>query len=651
MILMKDDKTTSVKNVDISQSKTDGDLTKSSSNDRENMALEKPLDNKYFDKYNEFIKNQKATKNSTRPIPSVKGLANILDALLSKELITVEQYNSIKFESISTNKSFEDLIIEQGLVGPKELVRVSAEMRGIEFVDIKEKDIPVEILNLIPSTVASSSVAVAYEATPYKIKVAMKDPLDLQKLKYLESLIGKKIEAVYGYEDDITAIIDTKYGAQLDKELGEALEEVGGNLIDIKNYGENDITDDQNSAPIIKIVNMILDYGIKNKASDVHIEPREKKVIVRFRIRGILYEKLSIPRQLLPSIITRIKILSGAKIDEHRIPQDGRFQAKSQERIIDLRVSIMPSIYGEKVVMRLLEKTQGIMSLEELGLSGLSLQRLKESLKKTQGIILVTGPTGSGKTQTLASCQKILNSPDVNILTLEDPVEIRIDGVTQVQVNPEVGLTFATGLRSFLRQDPDIIMVGEIRDSETASLAVQSALVGRLVLSTVHTNSAAGAFVRLMDMGVESFLLSSTVNLLLGQRLVRVLCECKESYSAPKEIVDELHSELDLLGEFKIFDENNKEILTFNKDSNNITLYKPVGCPKCGGSGYTTRTGIFEALKMSESIAASILKKGTIADIQEIAIREGMVRMVQDGYIKAIQGITTIEEILRVKNE
>lgn len=650
MNLMKDDKTTSTNNSDISQ-KSEDKNRKKTIGDSEKMSLEKPLDNNFFDKYNQFIQNQKVSKVSGKSVPSVKGLANLLDALLSKELITVDQYNSIKFESVSSNKSFEDIVIEQGLVGPKEIVRVQAEMKGLEFVDLRDLDIPIETLNLIPSSVANTSIAVAYESNPYKVKVAMKDPLDLQKIKYLESLIGKKIDAVYAYEDEIRNIIDTKYGAQLDKELGEALEEVGGNLIDLKNYGENEITDDQNSAPIIKIVNMVLDYGIKNKASDIHIEPREKKVVVRFRIRGILYEKLSIPRQLLPSIITRIKILSGLKIDEHRIPQDGRFQAKSQERIIDLRVSVMPSIYGEKVVMRLLEKTQGIMSLEELGLSGVSLQRIKESLKKTQGIILVTGPTGSGKTQTLASCQKILNSPDVNILTLEDPVEIRIDGVTQVQVNPEVGLTFATGLRSFLRQDPDVIMVGEIRDSETASLAVQSALVGRLVLSTVHTNSAAGAFIRLMDMGVESFLLSSTVNLLLGQRLVRVLCECKESYTAPEEMVKEIHTELDSLGEFKILDENQREILTFNKESNNMTLYKPVGCPKCGGSGFISRTGIFEALKMSENIGRAILDKATIGDIQNIAIKEGMIRMVQDGYIKALQGVTTLEEILRVKNE
>jgi len=607
-----------------------------------------PIERKeYLNKFRKYI--DKNSGKVTKTTVSIKGIGNVLDAMLSKGLVNSDQYNTIKFESVNTNKSFDALLLEKGLITSKDLVMLTAEMKGVEYVDIKNKIIADTDLNLLPSNIASSALAIVFESTPYKVRIAMQDPLDLQKIKYLESIIGKKVDAVYAYENDIRNIIDTKYGAQMGTEVTEALEEVG--LIDIKNYDESDIKKDEASAPIIRIVNMVLDYGIKNKASDIHIEPREKKIVVRFRIRGILYEKLSLPLELTSSIVTRIKILSNLKIDEHRIPQDGRFQAKSSERIIDLRVSVMPSIHGEKIVMRLLEKTQGIMDLESLGLRGTSLQRMKDALKKTQGIILVTGPTGSGKTQTLASAQKILNSPDVNIMTLEDPVEIRIDGVTQVQVNPEVGLTFAMGLRSFLRQDPDIIMVGEIRDSETANLAVQSALVGRLVLSTIHTNNAAGAFLRLMDMGVEPFLLSSTVNLLLGQRLVRVLCECKEPYKAPETVVQEFHKELDSLGDMTLYDSEHKEMCKFGKDTTDMTLYKAVGCPKCGDSGYITRIGIFEALKMSEAIGRAVLNKATISEVQEIATKEGMIRMVQDGYMKVLEGITTVEEIARVKNE
>ncbi len=312
----------------------------------------------------------------------------------------------------------------------------------------------------------------------------------------------------------------------------------------------------------------------------------------------------------------------------------------------------MPSIYGEKIVMRLLAKTETALSLEDLGMRGIAFSRFKEALKKTQGVILVTGPTGSGKTQTLSSALKILNNVDVNIMTLEDPVEIRVDGVNQVQVNPDVGLTFASGLRSFLRQDPDVIMVGEIRDSETASLAIQSALVGRLVLSTIHTNSSGGAFIRLLDMGIEPFLLSSTVDIVVGQRLVRVLCNnCKQSFEAGPEMMAELHKELDKLNEFNIYSAEHELKLHFDKSLAKAILYKPVGCPKCNNTGYTSRTGIFEALKMSEKISQAIVKKATIKDINDIAISEGMITMIQDGFMKALEGITNLEEVLRVRNE
>lgn len=583
---------------------------------------------------------------------SVKGISNILDAFLAKGILKNDEYNSLKFESINTGKPADFILVEKQKATWTDIAKTYSEMRGIPFVDIKNTYIENDVLQKLPKDVAEANRSIVFEDLPDKVKIAMKDPLDLQRLKYLESFVGKRVEAYYAADDDLLDVIQTRYGAQIGREVDEALADFDDStLIDLKESEQAIANQTTEEAPIIKIVNMILDYGIKNKASDIHIEPREGKVSVRFRVRGVLSEKLTIPRKLHSAIITRIKILSNRKIDEHRIPQDGRFQIKNESSRIDVRVSIMPSIYGEKIVMRLLEKTQGIMDIEKTGIRGAAFAKLKESLAKTQGIILVTGPTGSGKTQTLASCLKNLNSPDVNIITLEDPVEIRIDGVTQVQVNPEVGLTFASGLRSILRQDPDIIMVGEIRDSETAALAVQSALIGRLVLSTVHTNNAAGAFIRLIDMGIEPFLLSSTVNVSVGQRLVRVLCDCKQAYEAPIELVDDIHKELDPLNGFNLYNSDHTLKLKFDKNTQNITLYKPVGCPKCGNTGYITRTGIFEVLKMSEKISALVMDKKSISEIHNQAIKEGMITMVQDGFIKALEGITTIEEVFRVRNE
>ncbi len=584
-------------------------------------------------------------------VKNVRGLTNLLDALLTKGLITNEAFNSVKFESINSGKSFEEILLEKGIVSSQDIARTLSEMRGIGYIDIANVAIPLEILQLVPLDVARENQAIIFENLPTKAKAAMRDPLDLQRVKYLESIIGKEIEAYYAPVQDIQTVLDTKYGAQIGSEVTEALEEVGDTSLTNLAGGDMSLSegDALGSAPIIKIVNMIMQYAIKHKASDIHIEPRDAKVSVRFRIRGVLSEKLTIPLKLLSAVVTRIKILSNLKIDEHRIPQDGRFQIRDGGKpAVDVRVSIMPSIYGEKIVMRILEKSKGILDLEKTGIRGLALSRMKEALAKTQGIILVTGPTGSGKTQTLASSLKILNTPQVNIITLEDPVEIRVDGVNQVQVNAEVGLTFASGLRAILRQDPDVIMVGEIRDKETAGLAVQSALVGRLVLSTIHTNSAAGAFVRMIDMGIEPFLLASTVNLVVGQRLIRTLCDSKKPYKASAQTVQKLHEALDMLGGINITKPDGT-IIRFDKNTTDVTLYEPVNTPSCQ-SGYDSRMGIFEGLKTSEAIASLVTRKESINAIQEQAIKEGMITMVQDGFIKALEGVTTIEEVLRVQN-
>ncbi len=591
--------------------------------------------------------------NKTNSPRSVKGMSNLLEALLAKGLIDNKQFNEIKFEAINSGKPYQQIIKEKSIVPESDVFKVLAEMNNLGFISLSKISIPDETLNKLPKDIAKEQMAIVFEDQATKFKVAMKDPLDLQKVKFIESTLGKQVETFFASEEDINNVIETRYGAQIGTEVDEALEEVGEvRLTGNKNYGQTDFAakeDELGAAPIIRIVNMILEYAINNRASDIHVEPRDTKVSVRFRVRGVLAEKLSIPKKLLSAVVTRIKILSNMKIDEHRITQDGRFQVKDNDTSVDVRVSIMPTIYGEKIVMRILEKTKGIMKVEDSGLRGLAMQRARDALNRTQGIILVTGPTGSGKSTTLASFLSNLNKPEVNIITLEDPVEIRIEGVNQVQVNSEVGLTFASGLRSILRQDPDIIMVGEIRDSETAALAVQSALVGRLVLTTIHTNSAAGAFVRLIDMGIEPFLLSSTVNIVIAQRLVRTLTPSRKPYKASSEIVAKLHEELDSLNGVRIQRPDGTNIV-FDKNTQDVTLYEPVATPTAP-SGYDGRIGIFEALKMTETISRLVAIKSSIQEIHRQAVSEGMVTMVQDGFIKALEGVTTIEEVLRVRNE
>jgi len=394
------------------------------------------------------------------------------------------------------------------------------------------------------------------------------------------------------------------------------------------------------NAPVARIVSTILEYAVKSRASDVHIEPGEKKSRVRYRIDGVLQERLSLPRKVHGSVVSRIKILSNLKIDERRLPQDGRFKIDVGGTEVDLRVSTMPTSFGEKVAIRLLEGEGTVMRLPELGFRGITLKRIEEALLKPHGIILVTGPTGSGKTVTLAACLNKLNSVRINIVTLEDPVEIQIPGVNQVQVHPVAGLTFASGLRSLVRQDPDVIMVGEIRDTETAELAIHAALTGHLVLSTLHTNSAAGALPRMMDMGVETFLLASTVNAVVAQRLVRMACqECKERFEAEPAVVEDIKKVLGPLYPQKL------------EEGGKVYLHRGKGCKVCGKTGFLGRTGIFEALQMTDKVRRMLLEHKPTGEIHKLVVEEGMVTLQQDGYLKVLEGLTTIEEILRVARD
>lgn len=559
----------------------------------------------------------------------------IADILLAKKKITEATYNQIKTEQYNTGKTQEEIIRDRNFVSAKDLVIAKSEFHNIKFVDVKTIGANPQALNYIPKTVCQRFTVFPYDfnAAENKLKIAMENPLDIPTLDFLENKSKCNVEPAFGVVEDIKEAISEKYSQNLSNEVDEVvkdMEQEDQRVVDMNSIG-NVIKE----APIAKIVTTILSFAMKSGASDIHVEALEDKVRVRYRIDGILHEKLVLPKNVHDAVISRIKILSGMKIDEKRVPQDGRFTFRSDESEVDLRVSSLPTSHGEKIVMRLLHKSGDVPSLLQLGFRGRALKNIKEAAQIPHGIILITGPTGSGKTTTLYSLLSGINTPKVNIITLEDPVEYEMEGINQVQIHPQAGLTFASGLRSILRQDPNIIMVGEIRDTETAELAVQASLTGHLVFSTLHTNSAAGALPRLLDMKVEPFLLSSSVNCIVAQRVVRKICEyCKEAYEPLPEVLDDLRKRLGPL--FKAYDKPD------------LKLYRGKKCAKCNDSGYTGRVGIYEVMPVSERIGRLIVERASASEIEKIAVEEGMLNMVLDGYLKAIEGITTIEEVMRV---
>ena len=473
--------------------------------------------------------------------------------------------------------------------------------------------------------------------------VAMINPLDLSAIDFAEKKSGVRIEARYAMPSELERTLAEHYSQSLSSEVTEALEQtsqVANSQQQKQDY--SDLSGETiRQAPITKIVHTIVEFAMKALASDVHIEPQEGRTRVRYRIDGILQEKLILPSSVHDAVVSRIKILSNLKIDEKRVPQDGRFNFQTNDQEVDLRVSTLPTIHGEKIVMRLLKKDQSVPELPQLGLDGLALRNLNTSIKVPHGIILVTGPTGSGKTTTLYSVLHKINSTRVNIMTLEDPVEYQMTGINQVQINPQAGLTFASGLRSFLRQDPNIIMVGEIRDSETAELAVQAALTGHLVFSTLHTSSAAGALPRLLDMGAEPFLLASSITLVMAQRVLRRLNEnYKEAYKPEKAVLDDIRNALG-----PRFDEWCKRN---NKNPEDIMLYRAKKDRPQTEPEYRGRIAIFEVMPISEEISKLILERRPASEMEKQAMKEGMLLMKQDGYVKVLDGVTTIEEVVRV---
>ncbi len=572
------------------------------------------------------------------PSSSLSGAGNLLDILSSEHLLTPEQQNAIRLKSAQTGQSIEQVIQQDSLISEDKLVEAKAKLLGIPFVSLVATSFSPQALSYLPRAVVDrfQLIPFHFDEKTNTLSIAMANPVDLDSQTFVQQKTGLVIKTFAATPTEVKAAIDQQYKQELVGEVGEAIKETEQdtqrNVVD-----STKISQIIKEAPIAKIVSTILEYAVNSRSSDVHIEPMEDRVRVRYRIDGILYDKLSLPKNVQEALISRIKILSEMKIDEHRAPQDGRFNFKVGDKEVDLRISVIPAAFGEKIVMRLLRKSGGIPTLNDLGIMGTALKKLEASILKPHGIILVCGPTGSGKSTTLYSLLSRLNTTRVNIMSLEDPVEYQIPGVNQVQINPAVGLTFASGLRAFLRQDPNIILVGEIRDKETTDLALQAALTGHLVFSTIHTSNAAGALPRLIDLGAESFLLSSTITAILGQRIVRKIClHCKETFTPPPPLVQDMQTVLGKL---------------FTKDPTTLKIWRGKGCGECGDSGYQGRIGIYELLLVSDKIAQMMLEHPDAIALEKQAVIEGMATMKQDGYLKVLGGYTTIEEVLRVAQE
>lgn len=560
----------------------------------------------------------------------------VTSILLEEHALTQEQYNKFKLEAVNSGKTLDSVVLDSKAIKEEIYYEARAKLINVPFVALSALPSSPEALGFIQKSIAErmNLIPFAFDREKNTLSVAMVDPLDLDSINFVKQKTGMNIEVFQGVPTEIKDAISNQYTVGLIGEVKAALRETE-QISQVKTFDKESIAKVIQDAPIAKIVATTLEYAVKSRASDIHIEPQTDRMRVRYRIDGILYERLSLPKGVQDAVISRIKILSDLKIDEHRTPQDGRFNFKFGEQEVDLRVSVLPTAFGEKVVLRLLRKSGGVPSLQDLGLRGTALKNLEASILRPHGMIIVCGPTGSGKTSTLYSVLTRLNTTRVNILTLEDPIEYQIAGINQVQINPDVGLTFATGLRSFLRQDPNIILVGEVRDKETTELAIQAALTGHLVFSTLHTSNAAGSLPRLIDMGAETFLLASTMNAAVGQRIARQICsQCKTSYVPPKGIVDEIQKTLGPLMP--------------SQTTGEIKLYKGQGCDYCGRSGYLGRIGIFEVMPISEKIARLILEKADAATIEHQAVMEGMITMKQDGYLKVLEGVSTVDEILRV---
>jgi type IV pilus assembly protein PilB len=568
--------------------------------------------------------------------------------ILDAGLVSEEQIQDALEKSASTGKKLGDVLVDQKLVSMDQIRQLYSYILGVPFVNIEKEIIPKEILQVIPEPIAKKYKVVAFKKTGTELKVAMLNPDDIQTIDFIRKKTGLKVSPCLTTESGIENVLK-QYEQSLKAEFGDIIDK---NSDDIQQ--DDSLEKVAQELPVIRIVDALLKHAIIQDASDIHIEPDEKEVRIRYRIDGMLHDAMALPKTVMSGIVDRIKILSNLKLDEHRLPQDGRFKIDQEGKRMAFRVSILPVYAGEKIVMRLLDESSKGLTLEGMGLWGEALEKIHRAIKKPNGMILVTGPTGSGKTTTLYTIMDILNTPRVNISTVEDPIEYKMSRINQTQVSPQIGLTFSQGLRALLRQDPDIIMVGEIRDNETMEIAIHAAMTGHLVLSTLHTNSAAGTIPRLIDMGAESFLIASTVNVVMAQRLVRKLCsDCRQEFTLDAEIRKTLSKEVDLDKILEIAAQNNlidKEIAA-QKDWSKVNFFRAVGCERCSKEGYKGRVGIYEVMEISEELAKMVSAKSDSNEIEKKSCSDGMMKMFEDGLIKALQGTTSIEEILRVTKD
>lgn len=546
------------------------------------------------------------------------------DILINSGFVTEDEFDQAVKSAHELERPLSDILIFRGLISEQALGQLIAESLSTPYVSLKNKSIPLELLQVIPENLARVHRIIPFENKDNRLHVAFENPHDFEALEVARRFTNSNIEPFYILPADLTQAL-TQYKKGIKDVFATILSE---NIKKTSQTRQDDISKVASDLPVIKILDTILEYAIAERTSDIHIETLHDSMLIRFRIDGRLKDIIALPKSIQPPIVARIKILSQLKIDEHRIPQDGRFKFTYQDQSIALRVSIIPSFYGENIVMRLLFESSRPLSLEELGLSGRPIEILRKNIKKPHGMILVTGPTGSGKTTSLYSVLNMLNSIEVNICTVEDPIEYGIHRVNQIQVTPANGLTFAAGLRALLRHDPNIIMVGEIRDLETAEMAIHASLTGHLVLSTLHTNSAVGAIPRLIDMGIEGFLLSSTLNLVVAQRLVRRLC--------PTCLV---RVKKDLTAQ-EVFSKYRPEL-------KKVTVFRSTGCTECGSTGFRGRISIFELLEVTSEIRELIIQNKSADEILKVARQQGMITMIEDGLDKASAGLTTVEEVLR----
>ena len=549
------------------------------------------------------------------------------EILVKSGFIDQDDFTDAEKAATQLGRDISDVLIFRGLISEDVIGKLISEYLKVPYVQISKKPILPEVLSLIPEKLARTYRMVPFEKKDRKLSIALANPEDFEAVEFARRQTNLTVVPFYATEKEITrALGQYKKGIKEDfqKEIEENIK---------KTSPDRDLAKAAEKVPIIKILDTIMEYAVNERASDIHIETQQDEVIVRFRVDGVLRDIVKLKKGVEDALVARVKILSNLKIDEHRIPQDGRHKFSLGEEVIALRVSIIPGFYGENVVMRLLLETARPLSLEELGITGSGLETVRGAIGRPYGMILVTGPTGSGKTTTLYSLLNILNTVEVNICTIEDPIEYGIGRVNQFQVNTKTGLDFASGLRALLRHDPNIIMVGEIRDKETANIAVHAALTGHLVLSTLHTNTAAGAIPRFIDMGVEGFLLASTLNCVVAQRLVRKICpSCIAKHDPGVEVIKRLSKELGV-------------------ELTNQKYYKGQGCEECGHKGYIGRIGLYEVMPVTEKMRAQVAQKVTIDDIQKLAVSEGMTTMLQDGLDKVASGLTTIEEVVRVVRE